>query len=219
MIYTHILLQYMQYHMCRYWWEVRTSASSVQKSDKNIFKNILPLHQASTQVCKVNGCGATATACGAWWRNPWHHQGHLVEGEGPLGHGVLPCFFVANRYVMFFPLKVTYTLLIITGGLESFQYPLFLTASMNRHVVKPIHGAYAWHLARFSRGITTLHPDFGWAELSSAISTLPKTDIAPENGPAAQKESIVFQPSIFRFYVLLLSGRVAGSYKCVYRYF
>ena len=86
----------------------------------------------------------------------------LLKVKDPLGHGVLRCFFGPRLIDMswFFPLKVTYTLLIITGGLESFQYPLFVTASMNRHFVKPIHGANAWHLARFSRGITTLHPDF-----------------------------------------------------------
>ena len=41
-------------------------------------------------------------------------------------------------------------------------------------------------------------------------STLPETNIAPENRPS-QKETIVFQPSIFRGYVMLVSGRVPVS--------
>ena len=35
--------------------------------------------------------------------------------------------------------------------------------------------------------------------------TLPKANIAPENRPS-QKETIVFQPSIFRGYVLVFRG-------------
>lgn len=74
--------------------------------------------------------------------------------------GPRPKASINIRYVMFFPLKVIYTLLIITGGLESFQYPLFLTASMK-------------------------------------TGRLPK------------------RKGSFRFYVLLVSGRVAGSYQGV----
>ena len=39
-------------------------------------------------------------------------------------------------------------------------------------------------------------------------STLPETNIAPENGPS-QKETIVFQPSIFRCELLYVLGRVS----------
>ena len=39
--------------------------------------------------------------------------------------------------------------------------------------------------------------------------TLPETNVAPENSPS-QKETIVFQPSIFRG-ELLVSGRVFGG--------
>ena len=94
------------------------------------------------------------------------------------------------------------------------EYIITVDGSLKSGINSPVEGKVVEIYHYFSRVFVHIQTVVGngISAIKRYMTTLPETNIlAPENGLKPQKETIVFQASIFRCYVSFREGIVQGS--------